>query len=146
MRYFLPPADEPTPRTIRGVAPVGATPRAGPHPEPDLPAPAEGRLVRTVRMPVAEAAAYLARWQSEPGPASAPLAAPPGVTAHERWRPDRVVPGLRRIQRLAIAATGAEATALHWSAPGSLHPGDHTAWESALARLGPRPAARGWTA
>lgn len=146
MRYFLPPADEPAPRTVHGVTPIGAMPRAGPHPEPDVAPPADGRLVRTVRMPAAEAAPYLARWSSEPGHAAAPLAAPTGVVARERRRPDRVHPGVRRLQRLAMATTGDETTALHWSAPEPLNPRDRAAWDEALSRIAGRAASHEWIA
>lgn len=130
---------------IGGVAPVRrpAGPVAEHHAEP--PRPGDGRIVRTVRMPAADAAGYVARWAAGPPPAHALEA--PGATARERSRPDSVHPGGIRRQRLAVATLGDEALAVHWSALEPVTQADERAWARALERLEPAaPRRDGWTA
>ncbi|WP_217913678.1 hypothetical protein [Miltoncostaea marina] len=145
MGYWLAQPDDPITGGVRGIARVATPPSASERGREDE-GPGEGRLVRTVRMPLAEAPGYLARWLAEPGPAAHPLAAPYGVTARERRRADRLVPGAHRRQRLAMAADGDVATAVHWSAREPLGPADAAAWDAAVARLTRPPESRGWTA
>jgi hypothetical protein len=142
MRYFLPQPDEAP--GLGGVVPV--RPAAAPAAERDdgPPRPGEGRIVRTVPMPAGDAAAYLARWAAGPPPAH-PLEAG-GATARERNRPDAVLPGAVRRQRLAVVARGDEAVAVHWSAPEPVTEADERAWRRALERLAGAPAPGGWTA
>src|SRR5690606_8795824 len=94
--------------------------------------PGEGRIVRTVPMPAGRAPGYLARWAAGPPPAR-PIEAG-GLAARERRRPDALVPGVTRLQRLAIAVRGDEAVAVHWSAPEPVTAADERAWRRALAR------------
>ena len=89
---------------------------AGPPPD------ADHRLVRTGTMTAAEARAHLATWEGEA--ASHAIAAPPGVVARERRRPDRVHPGGVRLQRLAVAVHGDAAAVAHWSVAEPAGPGD----------------------
>jgi hypothetical protein len=141
---IFPPPEEPSRRrelgAIRGVAGADAVHgrEAGPPPEVDH------RLVRTTTMTAADARAHLATWQGEA--ASRPIAAPDGVVAHERRRPDRVHPGAVRLQRLAVAVHGDDAAVAHWSVAEPLGPGDERAWERALARIAAPPERGGWTA
>lgn len=147
MRYHLPaPDEEPRPRSVGGIAPVGATPGSGSR-EPEAPGGPDGRLVRTVTLNPAEAGPYLRRWESEV-PGTRALAVPDGVLARERSRPDRAVPGVLRRQRLAVRAGAGGAVAVHWSAPEPVLPDDEAAWRRALERLtGTALAAPGgWTA
>lgn len=144
MRYHLPVPGGPPTRPVGGVAPVGAPGRAGAHEPAPGPAPGEGRLVRTVRMPAGEAAGHMRRWALSGGPAH-PIDAG-GLMARERRRADRAVPGALRRQRLAIAVHGDEAVAVHWSAPEPVTDEDERAWARALGRLAAAPAGRGWTA
>lgn len=144
MRYYLPMPGGPPTRPVGGVAPVGAPGPPGPR-EPDAGAGAgEGRLVRTVRMPAGEGPGYIRRWAGSGGPAH-PIDAG-GLTARERRRADRTVPGAVRRQRLAIAVHGDEAVAVHWSALEPVSDEDERAWARALRRLAAAPAGRGWTA
>jgi hypothetical protein len=143
MRYFLPPAEEPVPRTIHGVTSVGATTRASAHPEPEVAGPGEGRLIRSVTLAAAEARAHLARWESEAPAHDVP--APRGILARERSRTDRVRAGIVRRQRLAIAVAGDVATATHWSVPEPPTAEDERAWARVLARLD-ATALGGWRA
>ena len=143
MTYYLPPPDDASGlHAVSGVrgAP-GATADRGP-PGPGLP---DGRILRTVKMPAAELAAYLGAWESDPPPAAV-IPAPAGVIARERQRPDRSMPGTVRRQRLAMVAEGLEATALHWSAPEPVTADDESAWQRALGRLAAAGAAGGWRA
>lgn len=142
MRYFLPQPDEAP--GLRGVVPVRPAPGPSAEREDGPPRPGEGRIVRTVRMPAGDAAAYLARWAAGPPPAH-PLEAD-GVAARERSRPDAVLAGAVRRQRLAVASRGDEAVAVHWSAPEPVSEADERAWRRALERLAGAPAAGGWTA
>ncbi len=147
MRYHLPaPDEEPRPRAVGGIAGVHAA--QGPAArEPDVPAGPDGRLVRTVALAPGEAGPYLRRWESEvPGVRALP--APDGITARERTRPDRAVPGALRRQRLAVRPAADGATALHWSAPEPVVPDDEAAWRRALDRLTGtgRAASGGWAA
>jgi hypothetical protein len=143
MRTFLPP-EEPSRRrgvgAVRGVAGAhGVHAReAGPPPDGDH------RLVRTGTMTAAEARAHLAAWQGEAP--SHPIAAPAGVVARERRRPDRVHPGAVRLQRLAVAVHGDDAAVVHWSVAEPVDPGDERAWERALARIASPPERGGWRA
>ncbi len=135
MTYYLPPPeDDGRTRNIPGIAAVGAPHGAtgwGGH--DDGPAPPE-RLVRVVRMHVDEAAGHLVRWEGE-RPGVRPVAAPEGIVARERSRPDRERPGGTRRQRLALRVAGGEAIALHWSAPEPVSRADEDAWARALDRL-----------
>lgn len=134
MRYQLPaPDDEYRPRSVAGIAPVGASAGVAAQ-EPERAAPVEGRLVRTVTLAPAEAGTYLRRWESE-RPGAHALAAPDGVRARERSRPDRTVPGTTRRQRLAVRGGTGGAVAVHWSAPEPVAPDDEAAWRRALDRL-----------
>lgn len=145
MRYHLPPREDPVPRTIGGVARIGASPRLDAHPEQDLGGGAEGRLIRTVELSAADAHEHLRQWEAEASAHDIP--APDGVIARERSRPDRVHAGALRRQRLAIAWHGEEATAAHWSVPEPPTPSDQRAWERVLTRLGTAGApGDGWTA
>ncbi len=109
------------------------------------PSPADGRLIRVVRMPADSVAAYLGSWEVDPPPAGA-IEAPYGVVARERLRPDRSRPGAVRRQRLAVVAEGPEATALHWSAPEPVTAEDEAVWHRALERLSASGASAGWRA
>jgi hypothetical protein len=145
MRYHLPPREDPVPRTIGGVARIGASPRLDAHPEQDPGSSAEGRLIRTVEFGAAAAHEHLRAWEAE-APAH-DIPAPPGVVARERSRPDRVHAGALRRQRLAVAWHGEEATAAHWSVPEPPTPADQRAWERVLARIATHRDSRdGWTA
>jgi hypothetical protein len=143
MRTFLPP-EEPSRRrelgAIRGVAGPDAVVGREAAPPPE----ADHRLVRTGTTTAAAARAHLAAWQAEA--ASRPIAAPAGVVARERRRPDRVHPGAVRLQRLAVAVHGDDAAVAHWSVAEPLGPGDERAWERALARIASPPERGGWTA
>jgi hypothetical protein len=144
MRTFLPPEE---PRRdagpIRGIPGAGGV--AGRDPAPAAAPPAgDGRLVRTSSTTAAAARAHLATWQGEAP--SRPVPAPPGVTARERRRPDRVVPGAVRLQRLAVAVRGDEATVAHWSVVEPATPADERAWQRALGRVASPPQRGGWTA
>lgn len=144
MTYYLPPPDEGGSglQAVSGVRPApGATVDRGP-PGPGLP---DGRILRTVRLPAHELAAYLGAWENDPPPATV-IPAPPGVVARERQRPDRTMPGAVRRQRLAVVAEGREATALHWSAPEPVTADDESAWRRAVDRLAEAGAAAGWRA
>jgi hypothetical protein len=146
MRYHLPPPPvSPGAHGVEPVAPLGGP--ADPHPYEHEPYdPAAGRIVRTVVMPAAEAGPYLVRW-GEGHPPAHEIAAGPR-TALERGRPDRALPGGRRRQRLLVVVHGAEATAVHWSAPEPVRPDDERAWERAIARVAAVPGGDpgGWTA
>ncbi len=121
------------------AAPGGVTGRdAGPAPD------ADHRLVRTGTMSAADARAHLATWEGEA--AAHPIAAPPGVTARERRRPDRAHPGGTRVQRLAVAVHGDVANVAHWSVAEPADPGDERVWERTLARIASPPERGGWTA
>lgn len=149
MRYFLPPPDEsPTPPGVVPVAPLNVV--AGRHDpwEAERAGPGEGRLVRSVRMPAAEAAEYVRRWSGEPGDPAHAIVTAAGLAARERSRPDRLHAGVVRCQRLAVVVGAREATALHWSAPEPVTAADEAAWERALARLAAdgRRAGGGWRA
>jgi hypothetical protein len=133
MRYHLPPPEEPVPRVIGGVARIGASPRLDAHPEQDPGGGADGRLIRTIEMGAAAAHEHLRQWEAEAVAHDIP--APPGITARERSRPDRVHPGSLRRQRLAVAWHGEEATAAHWSVPEPPAAADERAWERVLARI-----------
>jgi len=146
MRYFLPPAEDPVPRTIGGAARIGAPSRMDAHPEQDLSGPADDRLIRTMEMGAAEARAHLARWEAEA--AAHDIPAPPGVMARERSRPDRIHAGALRRQRLALATSCDPAVLAHWSVPEPPTLADERAWNRVLTRLagaggGPRS---GWSA
>ncbi|HET6690885.1 MAG TPA: hypothetical protein VFG74_08480 [Miltoncostaeaceae bacterium] len=143
MRTFLPPEDPRSRRelgAVRGVAAPGAV--AGREPGP--PSDADHRLVRTATMTAAAARARLAAWEGEA--TSRPIAAPAGVAARERRRPDRVHPGAMRLQRLAIAVHGDAAQVAHWSVAEPPAPADERVWQQTLARIAAPPAAAGWTA
>jgi hypothetical protein len=143
MRTFLPPEE---PR--RDAGPIRGIPGAGPVAGRDAahaaPAPDDGRLVRTSSMTAAAARSHLATWQGEAP--SHPIPAPPGVTARERRRPDRVRPGAVRLQRLAVAVRGDEAAVAHWSVVEPATPADERAWQRALGRVASPPERGGWTA
>lgn len=134
MRYHLPPPDEPVPGTINGVARVSAAPRAAPRSPQERDDPGEDRLIRTLTLTRAEAEAHLREWEA--GAAARRIPAPPGVTARERSRADRVVPGAMRRQRLAIAIAGDSASAAHWSVTEPPSSADELAWQRVLSRLG----------
>lgn len=143
MRTFLPPEDPGRRRelgAVRGIAGAGGVTGRDAGPPPD----ADHRLVRTGTMTAADARAHLASWEGEA--ASRPLAAPPGVVARERRRPDRVHPGGVRVQRLAVAVHGDAAAVAHWSVAEPAGPADERVWERTLARIAAAPAAGGWTA
>jgi hypothetical protein len=143
VRTFLPPEDPRRPRelgAIRGVAGAGAVQGRDAGPPPD----ADHRLMRTGTMTAAEARAHLAAWEGEA--AARTIAAPPGVVARERRRPDRVHPGGVRLQRLAVAVHGDQAGVAHWSVAEPAGPGDERAWERALAVIASPPERGGWTA
>lgn len=145
MRYYLPPPEEPFPRTIGGVSRIGANPRLDAHPEQDHGGAAEGRLIRTVELGAAAAHEHLRLWEAEG--AAHEIPAPVGVTARERSRPDRVHTGAIRRQRLAMAWHGEEAIAAHWSVPEPPVAADERAWDRVLARIAARDGRRdGWTA
>lgn len=145
MRYHLPPREDPVPRTIGGVAPIGAGPRVEAHPEQEPGGPADGRLIRTVELSAAAAHEHLRRWEAE-APAH-DIPGPRGVVARERSRPDRVNTGALRRQRLAVAWRGEEATATHWSVPEPPTSADERAWQRVLARIAAADRSRdGWTA
>ena len=143
MRTFLPP-EEPSRRrelgAIRGVAAPDAVHGRAAAPPPE----ADHRLVRTATMTAAAARAHLATWEGEA--ASRPIAAPAGVVARQRRRPDRVHPGGVRLQRLAVAVHGDGAAVAHWSVAEPVGPGDERAWERALARIASPPERGGWRA
>ena len=143
MRTFLPPEDPRRSRELGAVRAVSGPDavlgrEAGPPPD------ADHRLVRTGTMTAAEARAHLATWEGEA--ASHPIAAPPGVVARERRRPDRVHPGGVRLQRLAVAVHGDAASVAHWSIAEPAGPGDEDAWRRALGRIASPPERGGWTA
>jgi len=143
MRTFLPPEDPRRSRelgAVRGDSGPDAVLGREPGPPPD----ADHRLVRTGTMTAAEARAHLATWEGEA--ASHPIAAPPGVVARERRRPDRVHPGGVRLQRLAVAVHGDAASVAHWSIAEPAGPGDEDAWRRALGRIASPPERGGWTA
>lgn len=146
MRYHLPPPDEQSPRSVAAVARAGAT--AGPlaH-DHEVVAGGDGRLMRTVTLRAGEAAGYLRRWEAE-RPRALALDAPAGVAVRERSRPDRVVPGAWRRQRLAVREGPDGAVALHWSAPEPVTFADEAAWTRGLGRLTARGATArgGWRA
>jgi hypothetical protein len=142
MRYFLPqPHEAPG---VGGVVPVRAAAGPGAEREGEAPRPGEGRILRTVPMPAADAGAYLARWAAAPPPAHRLEAG--GVPARERTRPDSIHPGAVRRQRLAVATRGDRAVAVHWSAPEPVTEADERAWGRALERLAAPPRREGWTA
>lgn len=144
MTYYLPPPDDggSGPLAVSGVraAPGATSDRGGP-----VAGLSDGRIIRTVRMPADQLAGYLRTWEIEPPPAG-PIPAPPGVVARERLRPDRVVPGAVRRQRLAVVAEGLEATALHWSAPEPVTADDEAVWRRAVEKMAAAGAAAGWRA
>jgi hypothetical protein len=143
VRTFLPPEDPRGRRelgAVRGVAAPGAVHGRDAGPPPD----AGHRLVRTATMTAADARAHMATWEGEA--ASRPIAAPAGVVARERRRPDRLHPGGTRIQRLAVAVHGGTAQVAHWSVGEPADPADERVWERTLARIATPPAAGGWTA
>lgn len=144
MTYYLPPPDDGGSglHAVSGVHAAQALARDRGAAEPGV---ADGRIVRLVRMPAGDVAAYLGSWEVEPPPAG-PIDAPYGVVARERLRPDRSRPGCVRRQRLAIVAEGHEATALHWSAPEPVTAEDEAVWRRALERLSASGAAAGWRA
>lgn len=133
MRYFLPPPDDPFPRTVGGAARIHASGRLDAHPDPEAPDLADGRLVRLSQVPAAEAAAHLAGWEAE-APAH-DIPAPAHVIARERSRADRVHPGRLRRQRLAMTLGSDPATVAHWSVPEPPLEADERAWQRLLARL-----------
>ena len=144
MTYYLPPPDD-SGSGLHAVSGVRPSPSATTgHGSPGAPLP-DGRIVRTVRMPAGEIAAYVAAWETDP-PHAIPIPGPPGVVARERLRPDRTAPGAVRRQRLAVVAEGREGTALHWSAPEPVTDDDEAAWRRALARLADTGATAGWRA
>lgn len=144
MTYYLPPPDDGG-SGLQAVSGVRAAPGATADRAPPGAGLPDGRLVRTVRMPADQLAAYLSAWEDDPPPAAV-IPAPPGVVARERQRPDRAVPGAVRRQRLAVVAEGHAATALHWSAPEPVTADDEAAWRRALDRLAAAGAAGGWRA
>lgn len=137
MRYFLPPGEDPVPRTIGGAARIGALGRLDAHPEAEAADLADGRLVRVSRMDAAEARAHLAHWEAEAPAHDVP--APARVVARERSRPDRIHPGTLRRQRLALTTGADPVTIAHWSVPEPPTEGDERAWQRVLARLAGAP-------
>ncbi|MGE0028415.1 MAG: hypothetical protein AB7O78_09660 [Thermoleophilia bacterium] len=143
MRTFLPPEDPGHRRelgAVRGIAGTGGVVGRDAGPSPD----ADHRLVRTGTTTAADARAHLATWEGEA--ASRPIAAPPGVVARERRRPDRVHPGGVRLQRLAVAVHGDTAMVAHWSVGEPADPADERVWEKVVARIASPPDRGGWTA
>jgi hypothetical protein len=143
VRTFLPPEDPRGRRELGAVGGIRGTDvvvgrDAAPPPDPDH------RLVRTATMPAAEARAHLTAWEGEA--AARPIAAPPGVVARERRRPDGVHPGGVRLQRLAVAVHGDQAGVAHWSVIEPVDPADERVWQRALARIASPPERGGWTA
>lgn len=137
MRYFLPPPEDPIPRAIGRAAPVSGAGRLDAHPEPETADVANGRLVRLSRMDASEARAHLGRWEAE-APAH-DLPAPARVVARERSRPDRIHPGTRRRQRIALTTGADPVTLAHWSVPEPPTEDDERAWRRALDRLADAP-------
>jgi hypothetical protein len=143
VRTFLPPEDPGRRRELGAVRGVRGT--DGVHARDAAPAPdLDHRLVRVATMTATEARAHLAAWQGEA--ASRAIPAPGGVVARERRRPDRVHPGVTRVQRLAVAVHGDTAGVAHWSVAGAAGPGDERAWERALDRIASPPERGGRTA
>lgn len=143
MRTFLPPEGPRGRRelgAVRGIAGTGGVTGRDAGPPPD----ADHRLVRTGTMTAAAAQAHMASWEGEA--ASRPIAAPAGVVARERRRPDRVHPGATRLQRLAVAVHGDAAAVAHWSVAEPAGPADERVWERTLARIASPRDAGGWTA
>ena len=137
-RYQLPPPDPPprrrdVPRALRPARVGDATSVERDLATEGLPG-GDGRLVRVRRIAAAAAPAYLEAWASAGG---SPLPAPEGVSAAERRRGASGVGGAPawRLQRLAIASFGAEAVAVHWSAPEPVQADDQRAWDRLLSRL-----------
>jgi hypothetical protein len=143
MRTFLPPEDPRRSRELGAVRGVSA-PDAVLGREAGQPPETDHRLVRTGTMTAAEARAHLATWEREA--ASRPIAAPPGVVARERRRPDRVHAGGVRVQRLAVAVHGDAAAVAHWSVAEPAGPDDERVWERVLGRIASPPERGGWTA
>lgn len=141
MRYHLPGPEHEQPRSVAGIARVGAATGPTGH-EPEPAAAPGGVLVRTVTLGPGESAAHLRRWVSGSPDAHA-LPAPDGVIARERSRPDRSVPGATRRQRLAVREGAGGAVAVHWSAPEPVEPVADASWRRVLARLGGDAGSRG---
>lgn len=134
MRYFLPGDAHRTDPTVGPVTPVRRAPpgggwAAGGPTGAAGPAPA-GLIVRTVPMPGREAPAYLARWELGPPPGRC-LAVGAPIEARERIGGGRS----GRVQRLAVAVAGAEAIAVHWSAPQPVGEQGEETWRRIIAEL-----------
>jgi len=146
-RYVLPPPPDrrrPSLTALARPAPVGVPA----SPEPELAAGHGGgdggRLLRVRRCAAEEATSRRDAWIGAGG--ARQLAAPPGVDAWERRRPDVATPGGWRRQRLAVAVRAAEALLIHWSVPEPPSEAEEERWTALLLRLAARPEERGWRA